>query len=157
RLDGDGVRPGGAADDQGGLAGVGRVGLQGRGGDRVLLRGGGAGAAVLVRGGHLDAVGAAGGVDVAHPGARPAADGLGGAVARGDREGEAGRLAHAGRVVRREGEGAGRAADAIGRAGHARRGGHVVDGQGEGGRGRKAAGVRGRECHRGRPTGAIGG
>src|SRR5262249_45441181 len=88
RLDGDGVRARGAADDQGGLAGVGRVGLKLRGADRDRLRGGGAGATVLVRGRDLHGVGTAGGVDVAYRGARRARDRLGGAVAPGDAEGE---------------------------------------------------------------------
>src|SRR5262249_28159244 len=119
-----------------GLARIGRVGFQGHGGDRVLLRGGGAGAAVLVRGGHLDVVGAGRGEGVAHLGARRGRGRLGGGVAPGAGAGGAGRLGHRRRVARRQGEGAGLAADAVGGAGHARRGGHVV--HGDGGAGRRA-------------------
>src|SRR5262249_29300677 len=80
-----------------------------------------AGAAGLVRGGDLHVVGAGGGVDVADGGAGRAGERLGGAVAPGDGEGEAGRLVRAGRVAGREGEVAGLAADAVGRPGDARR------------------------------------
>src|SRR5439155_20158878 len=125
-LEDDGVRARGPADERGGLARIGRVGLQGPGGDRGRLRGGGTGAAVLVLGGDLHLVRAAGGVDVAHRGGGRAADRLGGAVAPGDGEGEAGRLVHRGGVARRQGEGARLAADAVGGAGDAGRGGRVV-------------------------------
>src|SRR5262245_41381492 len=126
RFEDDGIRAGRAADGQGSLGRVERVGLQGHGRDRVRGRGGGAGALVLVRGGNPHRVAAAGGVDVAHRGARGAGDRLRGTVAPGDSEGEAGRLVHTGRVGGREGEGAGLAADAVGGAGHARGRGHVV-------------------------------
>src|SRR5262249_31785364 len=89
-----------------------------RGRDRRLDDDGArAGARVLVRSGDLHRVAAAGGVDVAHGGARGPSDSLGGTVAPLDGEGEAGGLVHGRRVGGRDGEGGGLAAHAVGGAG----------------------------------------